>query len=88
MILFQKAYLAALFALSIAALGFTENSANASDCQQQRYYTKTVTCYEPVRYPVVKWETRYDHCGDPYRVKVVSYKIVIVPVEKQVRIAF
>ena len=54
MIRFQKTRLTALVAVAIVALGFTANSVNASDCQLPRYYTKTVTSYEAVRFPVVE----------------------------------
>jgi hypothetical protein len=57
----------------------------ASACD---YYWKTVTVYIPVEKPVVKCITRYDHCGNPYQIEVVSTRTVNVAVTKQVKVYY
>jgi hypothetical protein len=46
---------------------------------------RPVTTYQTRYEPVVSTVTRYDHCGRPYRVNVVSYRTVRVPVMQYVR---
>ena len=49
-------------------------------------YYKTVVVYEYARKPFYDYVIRYDHCGEPYRAKVVVWRTVKVPVTKQVRV--
>lgn len=51
-------------------------------------YYKTVTVYETVKQPCVHYVTKYDHCGEPYYAKIVTWKTVKVPVQKQVKVCY
>ena len=65
------------------------SSGSAGDyCHAPRYYYKTVSVYESVRRPYEHTLIRYDHCGDPYAVTVVSWKTVQVPVAMRVRVQY
>lgn len=75
---------AALFSASLIA----GNTAPAGACETPRCVWKIITTYETVEQPVVNWVTRYDHCGKPYRVKVVSYETIQVPVEQRVKVCY
>lgn len=52
------------------------------------YHWRTVVSYETQTVPVVDYVVKYDCYGDAYRVKVISYKTVRVPVETQVRVSY
>lgn len=65
---------------------FVGNPAQASDCHQPKCVYKTIIVYETVKKPCVEYAVKYDHCGEPYLVKVVSYKLVKVPVEKTIKV--
>lgn len=54
----------------------------------QNWAWKTVIVYEAVEQPVVHYVTRYASCGTPYQAKVVTYKTIRVPVEKQVKVYY
>jgi hypothetical protein len=69
-------------------LAFSSTTASASDCHRPDCYYKTVIVYETVRKPCVHWVIKYDHCGEPYRDRVVTYKLVQVPVEKRIKVCF
>ncbi len=83
MLSIRNAILAIVMTCGVVALS---GSASAHDCHPPKYYYKTVIVYETVKTPVVSYVTKYDHCGQPYRAKVVSYKLVQVPVQKQVKV--
>lgn len=55
---------------------------------QQNWTWKTVVVYETVEQPVVQYVTRYLPCGTPYEAKVVTYRTVRIPVEKQVKVYY
>ncbi len=73
----------------VLSLAVGTTTANASDCDppQSQVYYKTIVVYETVQKACIHWITKYDHCDQPYRVKVVTYKSVQVPVEKRIRVA-
>ncbi|MEQ9408154.1 MAG: hypothetical protein RIK87_10535 [Fuerstiella sp.] len=72
--------LAGILSTGIAASG----SAQASGCHLPPRHQKIVTVYETVRRPVVSWVVKYDHCGQPYRTRVISWQTVRIPVRKTV----
>ncbi|MEZ6126960.1 MAG: hypothetical protein R3C49_27905 [Planctomycetaceae bacterium] len=84
-----KTLAASIVAAGILAVGGP--SASAGDyCHSpapQCYY-KTVVSYDYVKKPVVSYVTKYDHCGEPYYAKSVSWQIVKVPVTKQVKVCY
>lgn len=49
---------------------------------------KTVITYETRQVEEFVWVTKYDSYGNPYRVKVLSYKTITVPVEKLVKVCY
>ncbi len=78
---------AALATLLAAGLSFA-NTASASDCYAPRCFYKTITTWEIVEKPYIDYVTKYDHCGQPYLVKVVSYETIRVPVTKLVKVCY
>ena len=76
-----------LAAIVACGMALSTGTVSASDCHPPQFVYKTVIIYETVRQPVVKWIIKYDHCDQPYLEKVVTYKIVQIPVEKRIRIA-
>ncbi|MFV0446031.1 MAG: hypothetical protein ACK5Q5_20840 [Planctomycetaceae bacterium] len=78
------------FALAAAVLiGLAVTStASAGNCHAPRCYYKTVITWQVIEEPCYDYVTKYDHCGQPYRVKVVTYKTVKVPVEKLVKVCY
>jgi hypothetical protein len=72
-------------ALILGAIGIGSLS-TARACDAPRYFWKTITTYTTVEKPVVESETRFDHCGRPFEVKVVSFVRVRVPVTQQVKV--
>lgn len=79
--------LAASIALA-GCLALGTPSASASGCHRPQCYYKTVVVYEYAREPYVHYATKYDHCGQPYRVKQVSWRTVRVPVTKQIKVCY
>ena len=76
-------------ALVLDAMGFVgTQDAAASDCHAPRCYYKTIVEYKAVRKACVDYVTRYDHCGKPYLDKVVTYKIIQVPVERVIKVCY
>ncbi|MCA9082034.1 MAG: hypothetical protein KDA58_15840 [Planctomycetaceae bacterium] len=71
-------------ALVLGGMSLASANVEASDCHQPRCYWKTVTVIECVERPVVKYVTKYDHCGKPYLDKVIVMKTMHVPVQKRV----
>ncbi|MEO2018060.1 MAG: hypothetical protein ABGZ53_27220 [Fuerstiella sp.] len=84
---FSIRVLAASVALA-ACLAAGAPTASAGSCHAPRCYYKTVTVYEYVRTPCIHYVTRYDHCGHPYRARLVTWKTVQVPVTKRVRVCY
>lgn len=81
-----------LFAAAVVAgaLGMA-STANAGDychAPAPRCYWKTIKTYELIEKPCVHFVTKYDHCGHPYQVKVVTYETVRVPVFKEVKVCY
>jgi hypothetical protein len=76
---------ASLVMAGCLAVGSPSASAS-SNCYVPQCHYKTVTVYENVRKPCVHYVTKYDHCGTPYRAKVVTWKIVRVAVTRQVKV--
>ena len=79
-----------LFAAAVVAgaMGVATPEIQASDCHQPQCVWKTVTVYESVTKPFVSYVTKYDHCGKPFQVKVVSYKTIQVPVQKLIKVCY
>ncbi|MCA9047420.1 MAG: hypothetical protein KDA89_01750 [Planctomycetaceae bacterium] len=75
-----------------AALSVSASVATAGDYCHAPYvpqcHYKTVTVYEAVKKPCVHYVTKYDHCGEPYYAKIVTWKVVQVPVQKQVKVCY
>lgn len=91
--LIQSAAIRRLFAAAVVIGGLSLVSSTAQACGsprsvQPRCYWKTVTEYVSVEQPCVYYVTKYDHCGRSYRVKVVTYKTVRVPVQTRVRVCY
>lgn len=91
----------ALFGMSAtpASAGYPSNSGNSyqsgygssfSDEYAHRpsYYFKDVVVYQPRQVPDVQWVTKYDHCGKPIQVKVVTYRTIQVPVHQRIKVAY
>jgi hypothetical protein len=78
--------------VAAAVLSVSGSTVVASDHCHTAYtpqcYYKTVTVYEYVKKPCVHYVTKYDHCGEPYYAKVVTWKTVEVPVQKQVKVCY
>ncbi len=49
---------------------------------------KTVMTYEYVKKPCAAYITKFDHCGKPYRVRVVTYRTVKIAVPKLVKVCY
>ncbi len=49
---------------------------------------KPVTVYITKRIRHVHYVTKFDHCGRPYRVPVVHYEYIRVPVTKYVKVCY
>jgi hypothetical protein len=82
--------LRSLFAFAVVAggLAFT-NAATAAGYGHAgvpHCTWRTVVVWQTIEEPVIDWVIRYDHCGRPYREKVVTYRTVRVPVEKLVKV--
>ena len=77
----------AVAAVVMGSMAFA-TGAQASDCHQPRCYWKTIVVYQSVQKPCVSYVTKYDHCGKPYSVRVVTYKTIQVPVEKQIKVCY
>lgn len=83
--LLKKVFCGTLIA---GAIGFVGTSTASAGHYPSHCYYKTVVSYEYQTQPVVDWVTKYDHCGRPYEVKVVSYITVKVPVKKLVKVCY
>ncbi|MEZ6066013.1 MAG: hypothetical protein R3B90_09960 [Planctomycetaceae bacterium] len=78
-----------LLAAAVVASGLAFTStASAGGYHSAPCTYKTITTWEVVQQPVVDWVVKYKPCGTPYRVKVVSYKAVRVPVQKVVKVCY
>jgi len=75
---------AAALGLALVFGGMCATSAQAGHSVHCHY--KTVIVYKTVSKPVVRYITKFDHCGKPYRVKVIKYVHVRVPVKKLVKV--
>lgn len=73
-------------ALLLGACGFSAGTASA--CDTPRCYWKTVTVYVEEQVPYTRYVTKYDHCGKPYRVAVIDYRTVRVPVQQRVKVCY
>lgn len=49
---------------------------------------KTVITYQYVRKACISYITKFDHCGKPYRVRVVTYRTVKIAVPKLVKVCY
>jgi hypothetical protein len=49
---------------------------------------KTVVSWKVVQEPCIDYVVKYHPCGTPYRVKVVTYKTVRIPVERLVKVCY
>jgi len=67
---------------------FAGNPTLASDCYEPKYVYQTIIVYETVKKPCIEYVVKYDHCDEPYLVRVVSYKLVKVPVEKTIKVYY
>jgi hypothetical protein len=86
--LLKNATLGLMTAGAIGLFG-TSQSALAGYGQpgyQPRCHYETVIDYEIQTRSIVEWVTKYDHCGHPYRAKIVRYITVKVPVERLVKV--
>lgn len=77
----------ALAAALATGLVFT-SAASAGSCHGPRCYYKTVITWKFVEEPCYDYVIKYDHCGTPYKVQVVTYKTVKVPVETLVKVCY
>jgi hypothetical protein len=75
-----------LAAAVLSATFAVAGTASASDCHVPPCHYKTVIEYFTVRKPYVGYVTRYDSCDRPYRIAVVRYQSVVVPVKSRVRV--
>lgn len=64
------------------------STANAGHCHAPQCYYKTVITWQVIEEPCYDYVTKYDHCGRPYQVRVVTYKTVRIPVEKLVKVCY
>lgn len=63
-------------------------TSHATDYYQPHCTWKTVIVYVTVEKPCVEHAVKYDHYGHAYLAKVVTYKTIKVPVEKQVKVCY
>jgi hypothetical protein len=75
-----------LVAGAIAFVG--ASSASATHYPVHSCHYRTVITYVYEKQPVVEWVTLYDHCDQPYEVKVVRYVTVKVPVKRLVKVCY
>ena len=85
----RKLFAAAAVATVLVGVSATANA--GSGCHSNSYqpptcYYKTVTVWETVKKPYIHYVTKYDHCGQPYRVRTTTWKTVSVPVTKRVKV--
>ncbi|MDA1054526.1 MAG: hypothetical protein O3C40_29175 [Planctomycetota bacterium] len=66
----------------------TSGTTQATDYCQPHCYWRTVTVYVALQQPCVDYVVRYDHCGQPYLSKVVTYKTIQIPVRKQLKVCY
>jgi hypothetical protein len=78
----RKVTLAGLFAA--ACWAGSSNMAMATDYPPAGYRYEYVIRYETQRVAYTAYETRYDHCGNPYQAEVTRYRTVQVPVRVRV----
>lgn len=86
--------------LLTAALGVAgASSARACDVSRPAYrpihdqyepatFWKTVTVWTTTTEPQVEWVTRYDDCGRPYQARIVTERVVRVPVQKRILVSY
>ena len=78
--------------ITAAVLSVSSSDAVAEDYCHIPYVAqcccRTVTVYETVKKPCVHFVTKYDQCGEQYYSKVVTWKVVRVPVQKQVKVCY
>ena len=80
----KRFFILAALMLTISFASFGTSTAEAG--HYPRCYYKTVTAYKIVKKPIVQYITKYDHCGKPYRVKIVTWKTVKIPYQKRIRV--
>lgn len=85
---FTKTLLAATVAVSASLFAGSGIAAAGDSCHHSTSYYKTVTAYQSVKKPYVRYVTKYDHCGKAYSAKVVVWKIVRVPVTSRVKVCY
>ena len=74
-----------------AGLAGVAQAGHGYDCGYQApqpCHYKTITTYEYIQKPIYSYVTKYDHCGHPYQVKVLSYQTVQVPVQKLIKVCY
>lgn len=83
----MRCFIKSLIAATVIAGGLSAFASSSSACDT-RCYWKTVTVYVEQQQEYVHYVTKYDHCGKPYPVEVVSYRTVRVPVQKRVKVCY
>lgn len=78
---------ALLFAAVLGSTFLMVGNAEASSCHPPCVY-KTVVTWKTIQEPCVDYVVKYHPCGTPYRVKVVTYKTVRIPVERLVKVCY
>jgi hypothetical protein len=81
--------LAGVIAMALSVSG--TNTAKATDYSHNPAYKKvitheTITTWQTRTEAFKKFVTRYDHCGKPFQVEVVSTRQIKVPVKKVVSV--
>lgn len=78
--------------LALGAIGLVANRAAADHYPPARsaacrpYHYETVVTYDIRHERVIRYVTRYDHCGRPYQVAVIETRAVKVPVKRLVKV--